>query len=270
MSDTSSQVQPVQHLPQPAPAAAGTVTLATSPAAAARLRLWPAVVIIVIQWLVITVPGWIRPGTPEQLALMVNGAPLGAAAIALWWLFASRAPWRDRLMVLGFFVVSGVAMYPLYHATFNFRYYGPIVRGLPLATTFWIVWLEASSRLRWPLRRLGIFASILLAWCYCACLRVDGVNGAFVPDVSWRWSPTPEERFLAELSVHKGRCCSRNYGAGRRPAAIAGRRLAGLPRDQPRQPLDWCPDCHGLEANAAASILEAWHRAGLVFLRCRW
>jgi len=161
-------------------------------------------VIIVIQWLVITVPGWIRPGTREQLALMVNGAPLGAAAIALWWLFASRAPWRDRLMVLGFFVVSGVAMYPLYHPTFNFRYYGPIVRGLPLATTLWIVWLVATSPLRWPLRRLGILASILLAWCYCACLRVDGVDGAFVPDVSWRWSPTAEERFLAQLSAHKG------------------------------------------------------------------
>jgi outer membrane protein assembly factor BamB len=179
----------------------------SSPAAASntapRLRLWPAVLIIIIQWLVITVPAWVVPGTQLQVNCMIYGAVGGGAAIALWWLFASRARWTDRLLVLVFFAASAIAAYPLYHPTFVFRNYGPLVRGVPLATTLWVVWLVLTPSLGWPARRLGALAAIVLAWGYCALLRIDGVDGDFVPAVSWRWSLTPEQKFLAELGAGK-------------------------------------------------------------------
>src|SRR5438132_7933972 len=48
-------------------------TLAARPTAARRLRLWPACLIVVAQWLVLTVPGWFWPGTQLQLDCMVWG-----------------------------------------------------------------------------------------------------------------------------------------------------------------------------------------------------
>jgi outer membrane protein assembly factor BamB len=198
MSETTSQVQPGEPLREPSPVVA--VAPASVPARTpTQLWLWPAVLIVVTQWLVITIPQWIAPGTRVQLNMMIYGAMGGAAAIAAWWLFASRARWIDRLLVLLYFAVTAVAAYPLYHPTFIFRNYGPIVRGLPLATTLWVVWLAISPRLNRPVRLLGLLAAIELAWCYCACLRIDGVDGSFDPAVSWRWSATAEDRFLAEL-----------------------------------------------------------------------
>ena len=199
MSDTTPQVQaPVARL-EPEP----VVAVGVDSSATKALRLWPAVLIVVIQWLVITVPAWVTPGTQLQLSLMVNGAVGGGAAVVLWWLFASRARWTDRLLVLLFFGVSAVAAYPLYHPTFIYRNYGPIVRGVPLATTLWVLWLLVTPTLRWRVRRVGILAAIVLAWCYCGLLRIDGVDGSFEPAVSWRFSHTAEERFLSERGAGK-------------------------------------------------------------------
>jgi outer membrane protein assembly factor BamB len=131
------------------------------------------------------------------------GALGGTAAVLAWWLFASRGRWTDRLLVLLFLGASSVATYPLYHTKFTYRLYGPIMRGLPLATTAWVLWLLVTPGLRWPVRRAGILAAIVLALGYCTLLRFDGADGSFTPAVSWRWSPTAEDLFLAELPARK-------------------------------------------------------------------
>jgi outer membrane protein assembly factor BamB len=45
----------------------------------------------------------------------------------------------------------------------------------------------------------------LLVWGYCASLRIDGVDGAFSMERSWRWSQTAEQRFLAEHDADESR-----------------------------------------------------------------
>src|ERR1700730_7600273 len=82
MSDTTPQVQASLERPEPAPVISASIE--PSATKARRLRLWPAVVIVVIQWLVVTVPAWIIPGTQLQLSLMVNGAVAGGGAVAVW------------------------------------------------------------------------------------------------------------------------------------------------------------------------------------------
>ena len=72
MSDTTPQVQASPARPEPRTVA--SVSIESSETKAPRLRLWPAVLIVVIQWLVITVPAWVMPGTQLQISLMVNGA----------------------------------------------------------------------------------------------------------------------------------------------------------------------------------------------------
>jgi outer membrane protein assembly factor BamB len=131
------------------------------------------------------------------------GALGGTAAVLAWWLFASRVRWTDRLLVLLFLGASSVAEYPLYHTKFTYRLYGPIMRALPLATTAWVLWLLVTPGVRWPARRSGILAAIVLALGYCTLLRFDGADGSFTPAVSWRWSRTAEDLFLAELPARQ-------------------------------------------------------------------
>jgi outer membrane protein assembly factor BamB len=170
---------------------------------APRLRLWPAVGIVVLMWAVIVGPGFVPSlqGTRTQIDCMMFGAMIGASLIGLWWLLGSRAHWTDRLLLLLFFASSGLAVFKLAHPSFVYFNYGPIVRGLPVSTTALVVWLLLTRGLAWPARRLGMAVAILLAWGYCCLLRLDGVYGDFEAEVSWRWNPTAED--LADLSGRK-------------------------------------------------------------------
>ena len=59
------------------------------------LRLWPGVVIVILQWLVRFVLPVVAPET--LLYALIGGILGGALAIVLWWVFFSRAPWSERL-----------------------------------------------------------------------------------------------------------------------------------------------------------------------------
>ena len=64
------------------------------------LRLWPGVVIVVLQWLLAFGVPRIAPDAelfslPIGL-LAVLGGVVGGLAVVLWWLLFSRAPWRTK------------------------------------------------------------------------------------------------------------------------------------------------------------------------------
>jgi outer membrane protein assembly factor BamB len=210
MSEPTPQVHPAGIVPE---SSRTGITDAPTPDAwpplralrVTRLRLWPALVLIAVQWAAMTVPGWIPQvqGTRVQINAMLFGAMGGSICVALWWLFASRAPWVDRVLMLGTFLTSGLAASLLAHPTFMYRLYGPIVRGLPMVSTVWVLWLLLTPRLQWSLRRWGSVAAIILAWGYCDLVRLDGVYGDFSAQTAWRWTETDEDRFMAELAQRK-------------------------------------------------------------------
>jgi outer membrane protein assembly factor BamB len=186
----------------PGPLAAPAPTeAAVPPSAERRLRLWPGVVIIALLWPVIKVPGWIAPGTMMQFRAMFMAPMAATALLMIWWLFASRLRWVDRGLGLLAFVGAAALAYPLYHPTFNA--FGMIIYGLPLVTTAWVLWLLATSFLRWPVRRAGLVVVFLLGWGYFALLRFDGVNGVMESALPFRWTPTAEEKFLADRDAGK-------------------------------------------------------------------
>src|SRR4030095_8528787 len=61
------------------------------------LRLWPGVVIVLLQWVA-------RFGaavlSPDFTAYGVLAGVVGGLALIVWWLFFSRAGWYERLGVL--------------------------------------------------------------------------------------------------------------------------------------------------------------------------
>jgi outer membrane protein assembly factor BamB len=205
MSDTASQFTPTpppsgseftSSPPTGAPAiTAGSAVAAPQPA---RLRLWPGVVIVVLQLLAIFVPEWLSLEPVVQFMAMMFAPMVGGAAIALWWLFASRIRWADRFIVLLVFALCGGAMWLLSHPSVSAGGYGLLLYGLPTATTCWVLWLLVTPFLRWPTRRATLLVVFVLAWGYFTLLRVDGVFGDLTSARNWRWTPTAEQEFMAQ------------------------------------------------------------------------
>jgi outer membrane protein assembly factor BamB len=159
-------------------------------------RIWPGVVLVVLQWLCIKVPGFIEPGTMVQFLAMFWGPMFFGLGIVLWWLFASRIRWRDSLLILlAFVVIGGVATVLMER---DIRFMGPILFGLPWATTAWVGWLLLTIPLSWPVRRAGLPIAFALAWGLLPLLRFEGVDGSMDSQLAWRWTQTAEERYLAE------------------------------------------------------------------------
>jgi outer membrane protein assembly factor BamB len=174
---------------------------AAAPATADRTRprLWPGLALVVLQAGLIFVPRWVAPGTEIQFYLLMLGTMGCGAGVLLWWLFLSRVPWRERLIGLVSFVVATFAAILLGHPTFRF---GLFLYVLPLTTTVWVLWLVASLPLGGTLRRVGLVALFAVIAAGACLPRMAGVYGSFVGELHWRWTLTPEERFLAE---HQGR-----------------------------------------------------------------
>ncbi len=201
MSDITSPV-PGEQLPPEAQAAFVAADHAQpSQHSERQLRYWPGVVIVVLQWLLITVPGWVAPGTMTQFIAMFWGPIAGAVALAGWWLFASRLRWADRWFGLLGCAAVGAAAFFLYHPSLGI--FGLVMRALPAVTTAWIVWLIVTPFLSWPVRRVGLLVVFLLAWGYFALLRMEGVDGNMTATLEYRWNPTAEEKFLAEVAAGK-------------------------------------------------------------------
>jgi outer membrane protein assembly factor BamB len=165
-------------------------------AAPAQPRVWPAVLIVVLMWLVMKAVSWTAPGTFGQFMALFWGPIVGFGAVAVWWLFASRVRWLDRLLILGVFLLAAAATALLADSSIGIMVL--IMIGAPWAVTAWVAWLVVTPFLRWPARRLGLILVLCLAWSYSALIRLDGIDGSFAAALSWRWSPTAEAVFLAE------------------------------------------------------------------------
>jgi outer membrane protein assembly factor BamB len=176
------------------------------------------VVIVALELLAFRLPGWLGLDPMVQFMAMM-WAPIAAAlALMVWWLFASRLRWGDRLLGVALFAGFGGVALALLHP--SYPGVGLIIYGLPIVTSAMVAWLVLSFFLSWPIRRVGLAVVLLLAWGYFPLLRLEGLNGSFTPKTHWRWTPTPEEKLLAEL-------------AGRKPAEAAAPAALTL------QPGDW-------------------------------
>jgi hypothetical protein len=154
------------------------------------------VVLVALQWLLrYVVPAF----APETLYFGVMGALAIGLLVVLWWLFLSRAPWVERLGAVGLLVVGAVAVRPLLHDSVRTGMMGLLflVYAIPVLSLALVAWAAATRGLAAGPRRATMAATLLLASGAFALLRTGGISGAD-SDFHWRWSPTPEERLLAQ------------------------------------------------------------------------
>jgi hypothetical protein len=163
------------------------------------LRLWPGVVIVLLQWLT----GFAVPFiAPDLASFAVVSGPIGALAIVVWWIFFSRAPWVERVGAILLMIVAMAATPYILDESVRtgnlgaqFFIYAPWVLSLAF-----VAWAVATRGLSTGIRRAAMVATILLACGGWALLRSDGLSGEGVPDLTWRWAKTAEERLLARAA----------------------------------------------------------------------
>jgi outer membrane protein assembly factor BamB len=179
---------------------AGALPLTAGSGRGRRPRLWPGVVLILVQTGLIFVPPLIAPGTMTQFMLRFYAPMVCGLLLLLWWLFASRVRWADRFLVLGAFVAVSVVVALVCHPSFQF---GLLLYSLPLMTSAWVAWLLVSIPFTWPARLWGVVAVFLLVGAGSTLLRMPGVTGSFSPEIYYRWTPTPESEFLAHYRARQ-------------------------------------------------------------------
>src|SRR5215212_5404824 len=80
-----------------------TIAQSAEPTLRKPLRLWPGVVLVILQWLVRFGLPVVAPEATKSALLATFGFGL---AVILWWLFFSRAPWSERVGAVVLMIVA--------------------------------------------------------------------------------------------------------------------------------------------------------------------
>jgi outer membrane protein assembly factor BamB len=160
------------------------------------LRLWPGVLAVALGWGARLVPLFVQD---TALYAMLAWA-LSGLVVLLWWLFFSRARWSERvgaiaLMVVALLTTKFVVDPSMANAGQGMLLY---IFGIPVLSLALVVWAVASRHLSIGRRRASMVAAILLACGAFTLVRTSGITGDAGLEMHWRWTPTPEERLLAQ------------------------------------------------------------------------
>ena len=176
------------------------------------LRIWPGVVAVVVQsllWFVLPVVA------PDYATVGMLGGVAFGLVVLLWWLFFSRAPWAERIGAIVLMVVAVMINRSLVDPSIAGGAMGnllPILSIVPLCIGLVAALLLTRDRSA-STRRAAIVAGIVLACASLGLIRSWGVSGDGRFDLHWRWTPTAEERLLAQgrdrasCSGSRGRPC---------------------------------------------------------------
>jgi outer membrane protein assembly factor BamB len=209
-----------------------------------QLRLWPGVVIVMLQWL-------LRFGIPiaapeaqsfgiDVLLVGVIGGLAGGLAVVVWWVFFSRAPWTERLGAIALIMVALAGTQRIMHESIQNGMMGMMFAIYAVPSTLslaLVVWAVASRRLAAGPRRVAMVAAILLGCGVWALVRTNGITGGGDSDLAWRWTETAEERLLAKVGdepavLPAARAAAATTEAGDRPKALQPAPGAAEPLDK--------------------------------------
>jgi outer membrane protein assembly factor BamB len=214
------------------------------------LRLWPGVVLVILQWLL-----WfgLPLVVPEAANIAMIGTLVCLLALLVWWVFFSRAPWSERLgavvlMIGAVFAtmrIPGVLHESIAGGAMGFLF---IILVIPVLSLALVAGAVASRNLQDGPRRAALAASLLLACGVFALLRTGGISGEGDMDLHWRWTETPEERLLAQAGDEPAAPPAAPAAVetpekplvtqtGDEPAAVPGDEAAPVGEETPREPL---------------------------------
>ena len=158
-------------------------------------RLVPAIVLVAGYWAAWLYAHLLAPNVFARFLTLFWSPMVLAAGLLLWWLFASRMRWLDRVWGVLSLAIGAVLAYLVVDESMVM---GLLMDAFPLVVTAAVLWLGIGQMLTpWTLR-IGLVAVSLLGWGYFTLIRLDGVDGNLTSTRSWRWSETAEDKYLNE------------------------------------------------------------------------
>jgi hypothetical protein len=160
------------------------------------LRLWPGVMAVTLQWLVMFGIPIVVPGAK---GFGILGGLLCGLVVIVWWAFFSRAPLSERWSAVVLMIVTLIVTSRFIHESIETGMMGMmfIAYTLPTLCLAFVIWAMVSRRLSVGPRRAMMIASIMLSCGVWTLVRSDGITGDGGVYFTWRWSQTSEEQFLA-------------------------------------------------------------------------
>lgn len=162
------------------------------------LRLWPGIVLASLLFVCrFLLPSFFT----DSLLFAVMSGMAGAVLIFLWWTFFSRAPRIDRFLGLGLIVVALVlTRFLLLHPSIANGMMGLMffIYSLPILALVFTAAVVASAKLPLKGRRVAMAAAVVAVCVGFAMVRTGGMTGDANSELAFRWTPTPEERLLAQ------------------------------------------------------------------------
>ncbi|MFC2168251.1 PQQ-binding-like beta-propeller repeat protein [Acidobacteriota bacterium] len=164
-----------------------------------HIRLWPGVVIVLLQWLARYIMPMVIPGS---VTVGVFAGLFGGVAIIIWWAFFSRAHRIERWGAVVLMIVALFAARPFLHKSIATAGMGMLfpIYAIPILSLAFVIWAVVIRSFSVVPRRVAMVAVILLASGFWILLQTGGITNNTVPDFSWRWKKTPEELLLAQTS----------------------------------------------------------------------
>jgi signal transduction histidine kinase len=161
------------------------------------LRLWPGIAVAVL----LIVVGYVIPiFMPQYAGLGMIGAALCALIVILWWVLFSRARWYERLGAIVLIIVAVIAERPFVHASIAGGAMGNLsyILAIPTLSVALVAWAAVSRRLAPGARAAAAVVAVVLGCLPWILVRTGGINADGRSDFHLRWTPTPEERLLAQ------------------------------------------------------------------------
>ena len=174
-----------------------TVPENVGPSSRRPLRLWPGLGIVAVQWVIILLAPLVLE---EGGILAILGGAAAGLLVLIWWLFFSRALWVDRLGALVLMVLTVLLAYRVVHPSISNGLMGRMVPifSMPLLSLALVGSVAATRHRPDGVRRFSMAVALLLVCGVMALARTAGITGDASPDLHWRWTPTPEQRLLAQ------------------------------------------------------------------------
>ena len=160
-----------------------------------RLRVWPGIVAVVLQWLArfgikAVIPGIKGFGRGMMVSFVFT------IALIVWWAFFSRATRKERFGGLGLIMLALGATWLFRHESMWLPWL--LAYAIPFLSLAFVIWAVATRRLPDRVRQATMVATILIACGAWLFVRQNGINGDHQASFGWRWSASSEERLLAE------------------------------------------------------------------------
>jgi outer membrane protein assembly factor BamB len=161
------------------------------------LRLWPGVIIVVIQFFIRFI---IPILVPNGMVIGVFGGMLGGIAVGVWWAFFSRAPRVERwsaivIIILALYGTSFLLDNSIATANMGLMF---IIYSIPVMSLALVLWAVLTRNLSTTIRRFTMTLTILIASGLWILLRTNGMTGEGRHDLDWRWAKTEEEILMAQ------------------------------------------------------------------------